>query len=133
MQVCDFHSLRWLGVAQACPTRPQVYILLLSSFLLLKHPRLLPSKMKLQVGRSNLPGGSNIVCQGLSFPLPQEIPLPPACPQNGCTPLHALAQVEQNLPSLTILSTAKPGWDCQKKYKRSTKKGINTKKARIIK
>lgn len=94
--------------------------------------------MNLQVGRNISPSGSNLGCWGLPSPWDQLtddssatcLPLEMAEP-----PYMLWHKWEQNLLSPAILSTAKPGWACQKKkskYKKEHEKGINTKKARII-
>lgn len=74
--------------------------------------------MNLQVGRNISPSGSNLGCWGLPSPWDQLtddssatcLPLEMAEP-----PYMLWHKWEQNLLSPAILSTAKPGWACQKK------------------
>lgn len=98
--------------------------------------------MNLQVGRNIPPSGSNIGCQGLPSPwdlLTENSSATSLAPEMAAPPYMLWHKWEQNLLSLAVLSTAKPGWACQKKFKKiqSTKKeykkGTNTKKARIMK
>lgn len=79
-------------------------------------------------GRKNSPSGSNIVYQGLFSPWglltenSSATSLPPEMAAPSWMPQHKWGQ---NLLPLAVLSTAKPGWACQKKlkYKRSTQEG----------